>query len=194
MTERHEVATLVQKALTEHAEVFGRFRTGGDEPAIAMKSVHHLYKIVNQKPLVRPAWYLRHRARKAKVSPTSPTHLVDLAQWMTGAGQPFDYERDVELLSARQWPTEVPRDLFARITGLCRTSRRRCAITSATDALHYFAMPSLSIACAAFRCTSNRCGIWRSPKAAATRTTRSSAAPRPTSSSSKDRRPASSPS
>jgi predicted dehydrogenase len=46
------------------------------------------------------------------------THLVDLAHWMTGQGQPFVYERDVELQSARQWPTEVPREVFARITGL----------------------------------------------------------------------------
>jgi hypothetical protein len=36
---------------------------------------------------------------------------------MTG-GQPFDFERDVELISARQWPTQIPRDLFTRITGL----------------------------------------------------------------------------
>jgi len=117
MTERHEAATLVQKALTEHAEVFGRFRTGGDEPAIVMKSVHHLYKIVNQKPLVRPAWFFDTGAQGEGITDVT-THLVDLVQWMTGAGQPFDYERDIELLSARQWPTEVPRDIFARITGL----------------------------------------------------------------------------
>ncbi|HYL17626.1 MAG TPA: putative oxidoreductase C-terminal domain-containing protein [Burkholderiales bacterium] len=117
MTERHEAATLVQKALTEHAEVFGRFRTGGDEPAIAMKSVHHLYKIVNQKPLVRPAWFFDTSAQGEGITDVT-THLVDLVQWMTGGGQPFDYERDIELLSARQWPTQVPRDIFARITGL----------------------------------------------------------------------------
>ena len=117
MTERHEAATLVQKALTEHAEVFGRFRTGGDEPAIAMKSVHHLYKIVNQKPLVRPAWFFDTGAQGEGITDVT-THLVDLVQWMTGGGLPFDYERDIELLSARQWPTQVPRDIFARITGL----------------------------------------------------------------------------
>jgi len=37
---------------------------------------------------------------------------------MTGGGRPFDYERDVELLSARQWPTDVPLETFTRITGL----------------------------------------------------------------------------
>jgi hypothetical protein len=37
---------------------------------------------------------------------------------MTGDGQPADYDRDVELVAARQWPTEVPRAVFSRITGL----------------------------------------------------------------------------
>ncbi len=46
------------------------------------------------------------------------THLVDLVQWMTGNGTHFDFERDVDRLSARQWPTAVPRDVFSRITGL----------------------------------------------------------------------------
>jgi len=46
------------------------------------------------------------------------THLADLAQWMSEGTESFEYERDVELLAARQWHTEVPRDVFARITGL----------------------------------------------------------------------------
>jgi predicted dehydrogenase len=117
LTERHEAATLVQKALTEHSAVFGEFRTGGDEPAIAMKSVHHLYKIVNQKPLVRPAWFFDTAVQGEGMTDVT-THLVDLVQWMTGRGQPFQYERDIELLSARQWPTPVPQDIFGRITGL----------------------------------------------------------------------------
>ena len=117
MTERHEIATRVQKALTEEPHVFGGFRTGGSGPAIHFKSVHHLYKIVNQQPLVRPAWYFDVAAQGEGITDV-PTHLVDLAQWMTGGGRPFEYERDVELLSARQWPTEVPLATFTRITGL----------------------------------------------------------------------------
>jgi predicted dehydrogenase len=142
MTERHEVANQVQKALAERPEVFGRFRTGGDAPAIAMRSVHHLYKIVNQKPLVRPAWYFDLGAQGEGITDVT-THLTDLAQWMTGRGRQFDYERDVELLSARQWPTEVPRDLFARITGLADfppALRGRVV----DGALHYLCNASLS--------------------------------------------------
>jgi predicted dehydrogenase len=117
MTERSEIANRVQKALIARPEVFGSFRRDGSEPAIYMRSVHHLYKVVNQQPLVRPAWYFDIAAQGEGVTDV-PTHLADLAQWMTGGDQPFDYERDVELLSARQWSTDVPLETFTRITGL----------------------------------------------------------------------------
>ena len=117
MTERHDIANRVQKAFTERPEVFGSFRTSGSEPAIHMQSVHHLYKVVNQQPLVRPAWYFDIAVQGEGITDVT-THLVDLVQWMTGGGKPFHYDWDVELLSAKQWPTEVPRDVFARITGL----------------------------------------------------------------------------
>ncbi len=135
MTERHEVCTQVQKALSEHAEVFGRFRTDGAEPAIYIESVHHLYKIVNQRPLVRPAWYFDVAVQGEGITDVT-THLVDLTQWMTGGGKPFDYASDVQLVAARQWPTEVPREIFGRITGL---DEFPAAIRSAVsgDVLHY---------------------------------------------------------
>jgi predicted dehydrogenase len=117
MTERHEIANRLQKALVASPEVFGRLRTDGAEPAIHIRSVHHLYKTVNQRPLVRPAWYFDTAVQGEGIADVT-THLVDLVQWTTGGGEPFRYQRDVELVSARQWPTDVPRDMFARITGL----------------------------------------------------------------------------
>jgi predicted dehydrogenase len=117
MTERHDVATRLQKALMARPEIFGTLRTGGDEPAIHLCSVHHLYKLVNGKPLVRPAWYFDTAAQGEGMTDVN-THLVDLSQWMTGGDEPFDYARDVVLVHARQWPTAVPRAMFSRITGL----------------------------------------------------------------------------
>lgn len=117
MTERHEIATRLQVALAALPKVFGRLRNGGDQPAISIESVHHLFKIVNGVPLVRPPWVFDVAVQGDGITDVT-THLVDLAQWLTGGGEAFDYDRDVELLSARQWPTEVPRDLFTRITGL----------------------------------------------------------------------------
>jgi predicted dehydrogenase len=117
MTERHEIATRLQVALAAQTRVFGRLRNDGDQPAISIESVHHLYKIVNGVPLVRPPWFFDVAVQGEGITDVT-THLVDLAQWITGGGDAFDYDRDVELLSARQWPTEVPRDMFTRITGL----------------------------------------------------------------------------
>ena len=117
MTERHEIATRVQQALAARPEIFGRFRIDGSEPAIEIESVHHLYKVVNQRPLVRPPWYFDVAIQGEGITDVT-THLVDLTQWMVGGGRPFAYDRDVELLSARQWPTAVPLDTFERITGL----------------------------------------------------------------------------
>ena len=96
MTERHEITTRLQKALSESPEVFGAFRTDGD-PAILLESVHHLYKLVNQRPLVRPGWYFDVAVQGEGITDVT-THLVDLTQWMTGGGKPFDYAGDVELV------------------------------------------------------------------------------------------------
>ena len=117
MTERHEVATRLQVALATQPRVFGRLRNDSGPPAISMESVHHLYKFVNGAPLVRPPWVFDVAVQGEGITDVT-THLVDLAQWITGGGQPFDYDRDIELLSARQWPTAVPREVFSRITGL----------------------------------------------------------------------------
>ncbi len=117
MTERHEIANRLQRALAAQPEVFGRLYSEGGEPAIEMRSVHHLYKVVNQRPLVRPHWYFDTAVQGEGITDVT-THLVDLTQWLIGSGKPLDYSRDVELLSARQWPTAVPRDEFGRITGL----------------------------------------------------------------------------
>jgi hypothetical protein len=107
-----------------------------------MQSVHYLYKLVNGRPLVRPAWYFDVNAQGEGITDVN-THLVDLAQWMTSAGRPFDFERDVELRSARQWPTEVPRELFVRITGLEDfPAALRNAVTG--NVLHYLCNGSLA--------------------------------------------------
>jgi predicted dehydrogenase len=116
MTERHDIANRVLKALIDRPGFFGSLNSSGSEPAIHLKSVHHLCKTVNGKPLVRPAWYFDTAVQGEGITDVT-THLVDLAQWMVG-GEPFHYTRDVELVSARQWRTEVPRAAFTQATGL----------------------------------------------------------------------------
>ena len=117
MTERYEIATRLQKEFLAEPGVFGQVRV--DDPAVPSvfkECVHHLYKIVNQKPLVRPAWYFDINVQGEGIVDTT-IHLVDMAHWMLFPGTPVDYEKDIELLDARRWPTVVPLDKFAKITG-----------------------------------------------------------------------------
>jgi predicted dehydrogenase len=117
MTERHQIASRLQRALARNPAVFGAYRRDGNEPAIYFKSIHHLYKIVNNRPLIRPYWFFDTSIQGEGMTDVT-THLVDLAQWMTSDGSPFDYERDVTLEAARQWPTAVPLEIYSQITGL----------------------------------------------------------------------------
>lgn len=111
MTGRREPANRLLGALAGRPEIFGGFRADGEAPAIEVLSTHHLYKVVNGKPLIRPAWYFDHAVAGEGVMDVT-THLVDVAQRLVGSGG------EIELSSARQWPTLVPLAVFRRITGL----------------------------------------------------------------------------
>ena len=142
MTERYEIATRLQQSLCGDEQLFGGFFAGSNEPAVYLKSVHHLYKEVNGEPLVRPAWYFDSKVQGEGITDVT-THLVDLVQWMVGNGTPLDYDRDVELSAARQWPTEIPRETFTRITGLNEFPPELSAKVQ-DDKLHYLCNASLS--------------------------------------------------
>jgi predicted dehydrogenase len=136
MTGRHEITTRLEGMLVATPEVFGEFASDGDA-AITFESVHHLEKRVNGAPLRRPPWYFDVRAQGDGLEDI-PTHLVDHAQQLVGrARRPAD-QRSAEgaaglsrsgaeggtslaldLVAARCWPTLVPRELFARVTGSC---------------------------------------------------------------------------
>ncbi len=117
MTERQEIANRLQRALASNKEVFGEFRCDGNASAIDIKSVHHLLKLVNGAPLVRPPWYFDIAVQGEGITDVT-THLVDLAQWLVGDDRPWSFARDVSALSARQWPTEVPLAVFRQVTKL----------------------------------------------------------------------------
>ncbi len=123
MTERYEIATLLQKGFLAEEDVFGEVRIEPDgSPSVFKECVHHLYKIVNQKPLVRPVWYFDIDVQGEGIVDTT-IHLVDMTQWMLFPGRPIDYDKDIELLEARRWATRVPLDKFTRITGSDRFPR-----------------------------------------------------------------------
>ena len=58
MTERNEITTMLQRELSTIPAIYGEQLQGTpEEPAIVKESVHHLFKLVDNKPLTRPVWY-----------------------------------------------------------------------------------------------------------------------------------------
>jgi hypothetical protein len=117
MTERFEITTVLQRKLAASERAFGRPLISSDgRPTVFKRSVHHLYKLVNNRPLTRPDWYFDVKVQGEGIVDVS-THLVDMTGWILFPGQAFDYDRDMELLQARRWPTKVPLETFRLITG-----------------------------------------------------------------------------
>lgn len=118
MTERHEITSVLQKALAQMEELFGGFVPGTPEnPAVIKESVHHFFKYVSGNPIKRPAWYFDVTQQGEGIVDVT-THLVDLVQWGCFPDQILDYALDIEMIRARHWPTFISRDQFERVTQL----------------------------------------------------------------------------
>jgi predicted dehydrogenase len=117
MTERSEITTILQKRLVNTPEVFGELVSGSvDDPAVVKESVHHFFKYVSGSPIKRPGWYFDTTQQGEGIVDVT-THLVDLVQWECFPGQSLDFERDVQMLKARRWPTLISREQFHKVTG-----------------------------------------------------------------------------
>jgi predicted dehydrogenase len=116
MTERFEITTILQKLLSQNSEIFGSLKSGSkQEPAVTKISVHHFSKTVSGKALQRPAWYFDvHQQGEGIVDVT--THLVDLIQWECFPEQILS-PADVEIVSAKRWPTLISKQEFKTVTG-----------------------------------------------------------------------------
>ncbi len=118
MTERFEINTMLQKAFSQIPSVFGELEKGTPEnPAVTKESVHHFYKSVSGSILQRPAWFMDVTQQGEGIVDVT-THLVDLVQWECFPDQVLDYKKDVEMVSAKRWPTTMTRSQFADITKL----------------------------------------------------------------------------
>lgn len=115
MTERYEVTTLLQRKLSQNADVFGQIVEGTPEnPAITKESVHHFFKYVSGQPLTRPGWFFDVDQQGEAIVDVS-THLVDLILWETFPGQPIDTTQ-VNVVQADRWATEMTPDEFTKVT------------------------------------------------------------------------------
>ena len=117
MTERYEITTILQRELSRIPEVFGQLAEGSvEEPAITKESVHHFFKYVSGKPLVRPPWFFDVDQQGEGMVDVG-THLVDLIQWEAYPGETLSRE-DVVIHSARRWTTDLTPEMFQKVTGL----------------------------------------------------------------------------
>ncbi len=117
MTERYEITTMLQKALSQKVEVFGELEKGTpDNPAILKESIHHFSKEVAGSPLIRPAWFFDTEQQGEGIVDVS-THLVDLILWECFPEEGID-TTEVEVVTARRWPTELSSAQFEKVTGM----------------------------------------------------------------------------
>lgn len=117
MTERYEITSMLQRELSQRPGLFGRLQRGTpEEPAVTKESVHHIFKHVAGRPLVRPPWFFDVTQQGEGIVDVT-THLVDLIQWGCFPERVLRTS-DVKMLSARRWTTRLTLDQFRRVTGL----------------------------------------------------------------------------
>ncbi|MEX0773026.1 MAG: putative oxidoreductase C-terminal domain-containing protein [Balneolales bacterium] len=117
MTERNEITSNIQRRLAQNKSLFGELQKGSpDKPAIVKESVHHLLKEVSGIPLRRPPWYFDVKQQGEGIVDVT-THLVDLSMWGAFPNQVMDYQKDIQMLKASRWPTQVSLKQFNTMTG-----------------------------------------------------------------------------
>lgn len=116
MTERFDELNIIEKELINNKELFGELIDGTEEePAIFMESVHHFYKEVAGKTLVRPPWYYDVEQQGEGIADVT-THLIDLVNWKCFPEQEIDYKNDVKVTNATHWATELSLQDFTNST------------------------------------------------------------------------------
>ena len=112
MTGRFDRIAMIQKELVALKDIFGELQVKEGKPSVYKQSIHHLYKMVNGAPLVRPAWYFDTEIQGEGIIDVT-THLVDMVQWMLSDQK----SHELTLTNAKRWPTAVSLDKFKTITG-----------------------------------------------------------------------------
>jgi len=116
MTERFEITTILQKMFSHTPEVFGELEKGTpDDPAITKESIHHFFKFVSGEKIKRPPWFFESSQQGEGLVDVT-THLVDLIQWECFPERVINYEKDIQIHTAKRWPTEVTPDQFSEVT------------------------------------------------------------------------------
>jgi predicted dehydrogenase len=116
MTERFEITTMLQRALSQQTALFGTLEKGTpDNPSISKISVHNFSKVVAGAQLRRPQWFFDPEQQGAGIVDVM-THLVDLVQWEAFPEVTLK-AGDAKVLKARRWTTPITLEQFGRVTG-----------------------------------------------------------------------------
>ncbi len=81
------------------------------------ESVHHFFKYVSGNPIKRPGWYMDTNQEGEGIVDVT-THLLDLVAWQCFPEVAIDYKKDIELVSAKRWPTMVAKAQYQKVTHL----------------------------------------------------------------------------
>jgi predicted dehydrogenase len=118
MTERYEITSIIQRELVNDPDIFGDIRIGTeDEPGVFMESVHYLLKTVAGVPLRRPPWFFDINEQGEGLTDVG-THLVDLVFFILFPDQAIAFQQEIQVLSAKRWPTHLTKASFQQITGV----------------------------------------------------------------------------
>jgi predicted dehydrogenase len=116
MTERFEITTMLQRALSQQSGLFGTLEKGTPaNPSISKISVHNFSKVVAGAQLKRPQWFFDPEQQGAGIVDVM-THLVDLVQWEAFPEVTLK-PADAKVLNARRWTTPITLEQFGRVTG-----------------------------------------------------------------------------
>lgn len=86
-----------------------------EEPAVQMRSVHHFFKQVDGKPLIRPVWYYDIRCQGEGIADVT-THYIDMIFTQCFPGETLQAS-DIRVVEARHWPTRITREQLRQSTG-----------------------------------------------------------------------------
>lgn len=110
MTERYDVQNEITRALMSDKEIFGVV-----SGKIEIEDIHHFFKQVSGKPLIRPMWYFDVRQQGEGIADVT-THFIDLIFWECFPGQSISTD-DVKVVSAERFPTLITLDEYKAVTG-----------------------------------------------------------------------------
>lgn len=117
MTERSEITNILQRELMHDPTLFGEIKKGSEkDPSVIIESIHYFFKHVSGKPLVRPSWFFDPVQQGDAIADVG-THLIDMVQWQCLPNEILDYRNDIQINSAKIWPTPLTPSQFKSITG-----------------------------------------------------------------------------